>query len=171
MVDLGFVEDNEQAASLNETRFVHSQWAYEKAYEGVAALRPNLQLEFVYRKPVLATDHCAISSLTDRLAGRVGEAFEVETISIAETQAEKVLSFLRRFSQHRSDQMNRSWDTALVRHIYDVHCIHTAHPELLASSASAFSRLVVGDVSEFGRQQPDFAENPLAILTEALDRA
>ena len=171
MVDLGFLEDKEQAASLNETRFVHSQWTYETAYEGAAALRPNLQLEFVYRRPVLSTDRCSIRPLTDQLAGRSDDAFEVETISIAETQAEKVLSFLRRFSQHRSGQMNREWDAALVRHIYDVHCIHSAHPEFLISSASAFSRLVAGDVSEFGRQQPEFAENPVAILTEALDQA
>lgn len=171
MNDLGFVEDAQQASSLNENRFVHSQWAYEKAYEGAAALRPNLQLEFVYRKPVLATDRCAINSLADRLAGRGGDTFEVETISIAETQAEKVLSFLRRFSQHRTGQMNREWDGALVRHIYDVHCIHSAHPELLASSAVAFSQLVAGDVSEFGRQQPDFAANPVAILVDALEQS
>lgn len=171
MTGLEFVEDTQQASSLNENRFAHSQWAYEKAYEGAAALRPNLQLEFVYRRPVLATDQCSISSLADRLAGRTGGAFEVETISIAETQAEKVLSFLRRFSQHRSGQMNREWDAALVRHIYDVHCIHLAHPELLAPSAGAFSQLIAGDVTEFGRQQPDFSENPVAILTEALDRS
>jgi predicted nucleotidyltransferase component of viral defense system len=171
MTDLGFVEDTQQASSLNENRFAHSQWAYEEAYEGAAALRPNLQLEFVYRKPVLATDRCSISSLADRLAGRAGDAFEVETISIAETQAEKVLSFLRRFSQHRSGQMNREWDAALVRHIYDVHCIHVAHAELLTSSAGAFSQLLAGDVSEFGRQQPEFAANPVAILAEALNRS
>lgn len=28
-----------------------------------------------------------------------------------------------RFAQHRSGQMQQKWDAALVRHIYDAHCI------------------------------------------------
>lgn len=90
------------------------------------------------------------------------------TISVAETLAEKVLSFLRRFAQHRSGQWQREWDTALVRHIYDAHCIVTHHPEIVAISASAFTQLVKGDVKEFGKQLPQFAENPHDVLKEAL---
>ncbi|WP_319016820.1 nucleotidyl transferase AbiEii/AbiGii toxin family protein [Diaphorobacter aerolatus] len=66
------------------------------------------------------------------------------TLSVAETLAEKILSFLRRFAQHRSGQTQRAWDTALVRHIYDVHCIVTRQPELVEVGALAFGPLVAG---------------------------
>lgn len=102
------------------------------------------------------------------MAGRRGSPFEVPTISAAETQAEKVLSFLRRFSQHRSGQMQRAWDTALVRHIYDVHCIYARHPEFVDGSAVAFAALVQGDVVEFGKQHADFAKDPRGVLERTL---
>jgi predicted nucleotidyltransferase component of viral defense system len=170
LVELGFVEDADKAHSLNERRYQHSQWSYERGYDSAAGLRPNLQLELTVRGPTLPTTNCSLQSLANRLAKRDGGNFNVETISVAETQAEKVLSFLRRFSQHRSGQMLRAWDTALVRHIYDVHCINLQSSELVADSAKAFSTLVRGDTEEFGRQQPDFLEDPFGVLSRALDQ-
>lgn len=106
--------------------------------------------------------------MADRLAGWPGAAFDVPTISVAETQSEKVLSFLRRFAQHRAGQMQDDWDTTLVRHIYDVHCIVTRSPELAEISSPAFATLVRGDVAEFGRQHGEFADDPLGMLKRAL---
>jgi len=167
---IGLVEEAEQAVSLNEHRYMHSQWMYQRRYPVTAGLRPNLQLELTLRAPVLAYSRTSLCALADRLAGRPGSPFDVPTISVAETQSEKVLSFLRRFAQHRSGQMLPAWDTALVRHIYDVHCIFTRNPELVDISAPAFAALVQGDVSEFGRQHADFAKDPLGVLGEALVR-
>jgi predicted nucleotidyltransferase component of viral defense system len=168
LTDLGFAEDSDKALSLNERRYLHSQWSYERSYAGASGLRPKLQLELVTRTPVLATVTCTLGTLADRLAGRRGVAFDVATVSIAETQAEKVLSFLRRFAQHRAGQMPRDWDTALVRHIYDVHCIHVHHPELIEAAGLAFAQLVEGDKAEFAKQQPDFAANAYGVLHQAL---
>lgn len=168
MVDLGFVEDLDRSRSLNSNRYIHSQWSYERAYSEGPGLRPNLQLELTTRAPVLATQRCHIGSLIDRLAGRSGQSFEVPTICVAETLAEKVLSFLRRFAMHRAGLMQQEWDAALVRHIYDVHVILAANPVVREQASSAFGLLVKGDAVEFGRQHPDFAANPLGILKEAL---
>jgi len=170
LADLGFVEDTEKAKSLNEHRYIHSQWSYERAYESASGLRPNLQLELTTRDPTLPTTGIGLLPLVDRLAGRTEGAFNVESTSVAETQAEKVLSFLRRFAQQRSGQMKGDWDTALVRHIYDVHCIST-HSALLGDSCTAFAALVQGDIAEFGKQSPDFSENPTGVMTAALDQA
>jgi hypothetical protein len=169
--DLGFVEDTEKATSLNEHRYIHSQWSYERAYESASGLRPNLQLELTTRNPTLPTTGIGLLPLVDRLAGRTEGAFDVEAASVAETQAEKVLSFLRRFAQHRSGQMKGDWDTALVRHIYDVHCISTHSPAWLGDSCTAFASLVQGDIAEFGKQSPDFSENPAGVMTAALDQS
>ncbi|MDP9896309.1 putative nucleotidyltransferase component of viral defense system [Variovorax boronicumulans] len=168
LLELGLVEEVEKAASLNEHRYMHSQWMYQRSYPVSEGLRPNLQIELTLRPPVLPVEDTSLSALSDSLAKRPGSTFIVPTVSVAETQAEKVLSFLRRFAQHRAGEMLRPWDTALVRHIYDVHCIFSRAPELMNISAPAFSQLLRGDVAEFGRQHPDFAKDPLGVLESAL---
>ncbi len=37
---IGLVEDENFRRSLNNNRYTHSQWSYQRAYEGIAALRP-----------------------------------------------------------------------------------------------------------------------------------
>ena len=170
VADVGLVEDAERAIVLNEYRYMHSQWSYARRYPTSTGLRPNLQLELTVRAPVLPTAQIPLCALADRLAGIKGTSFDVLTISVAETLAEKVLSFLRRFAQHRSGQMQQTWDTALVRHIYDAHCIVTYDPDIVDVCAPAFNKLLAGDVAEFGRQQPDFAAVPVAVLARALTR-
>lgn len=102
---IGLVEDEDKAMTLNEYRYMHSQWSYQRRYPISTGLRPNLQLELTLRAPMLDIASVPIYALADRLAGKDGAPFEVKTISVAETLAEKVLSFLRRFAQHRSGQM------------------------------------------------------------------
>ncbi len=105
----GLSEILDSRRSLNDNRYIHSQWAYKRAYDGIAALRPNLQLELIARAPVLPTETASIGTLADKLAGHTGVAFSVPVISVAETLAEKVLSFLRRFALNRSGQMQQNW--------------------------------------------------------------
>jgi len=167
---IGFVEDEEFRRSLNNNRYNHSQWAYQRAYDGIAALRPNLQLELMARNPVRATEIGQLGTLTDKFVGYKGTIFSVPVTSVAETLAEKVLSFLRRFAQHRSGQRQQEWDTALVRHIYDVHCIVSKKPEVLADSVVAFVALTAGDVEEFGYQDAAFAADPKTVLSTALNQ-
>lgn len=165
---LGFVEDEAERRSLNSNRYIHSQWAYARTYDEASSLRPNLQIELTVRTPALPTEILPLGTLADRLTHLPGKIFEVETVSVAETEAEKVLSFLRRFGQDRAGQMNRPWDTALVRHIYDVHCINAQLPNILAAAIPAFAKLVEGDRKELGTQHPDFMSGPKEVLTGAL---
>jgi predicted nucleotidyltransferase component of viral defense system len=166
--DIGLVEELDKALNHNEHRHLHSQWMYQRRYPVTAGLRPSLQFELTLSAPALPVERTSLCALADRFAGRRGSPFEVPTISVAETQSEKVLSFLRRFAQHRSGPMPPAWDTALVRHIYDVHCVVARRPELVAVSATAFAALVQGDVAAFAEQQPDFAADPLGVLASAL---
>ncbi len=104
-------------------------------------------------------------------AGRIGLSLEVPVVAISETLAEKVLSFLRRFALHRNNQAQYEWDSALVRHVYDVHCIYTLTPEVLGNAEVIFVPLTVGDKEEFGYQDAQFAKNPSVVLTNALQLA
>ncbi len=171
LVGIGLVEDTSKAWALNENRYFCSEWSYAKQYDSVANLRPHLQIELTARSPVLATVTRQIGSLADHLAGRKDHVFSVPTVAIAETVAEKVLSFLRRYAQHRASPVPAEWDTALVRHIYDVHCVYRRHPDSVAIAAKAFPEIVAGDQKEFGAQFPDFATAALPVLTAALRQA
>lgn len=166
--DLGFVEVVDSRRSLNDNQYIHSQWTYKRAYDGIAALRPNLQLELIARSPILPTQTASLGTLAYKLAGLAGSTFSVPVVSVAETLAEKVLSFLRRFAQHRAGKMQQDWDKALVRHIYDVHCIVSLKPEVQDACVAAFAALTAGDVKEFGYQDSAFAANPSAVLKAAL---
>jgi len=165
---LGFEQDMRE--SRNGNRYFHTQWAYQRAYEygEASALRPNLQIELTARAPLLPIEVLRLGSLADRLANRDGKSFEVATVAVAETEAEKVLSFLRRYAQNQAGKMIRPWDTALVRHIYDVHCIHMQQPELIDQAVPVFAELVAGDQAELGQQHPEFLEDPIAVLEKAL---
>jgi hypothetical protein len=155
---------------LNDNQYLHSQWTYQRTYDGIAALRPNLQLELTTRLPVIPIETASLSTLADKLAGHASNIFSAHIVSISETLAEKVLSFLRRFAQNRAGLMQQPWDTALVRHIYDVHCIVSQRPNAIHNAISAFSELTALDASEFGYQDAAFQEAPKSTLIDALHR-
>lgn len=166
----GLVEDESARRSLNDNKHLHSQWTYQRTYDGIAALRPNLQLELTTRAPALPIETALLGTLADKLVGHVGNTFSAPVVSVSETLAEKVLSFLRRFTQNRAGLMQQPWDTALVRHIYDVHCIVCQKPEAIHNAMSAFSELTALDASEFGYQDAAFQKDPKATLVDALHR-
>lgn len=167
---IGLVEDETARRSLNENKYLHSQWTYQRTYDGIAALRPNLQLELTARSPFLPIETALLGTLADKLSGHAGDTFSAPVISISETLAEKVLSFLRRLAQNRSGRMQQPWDTALVRHIYDVHCIVSQKPQAIHNAMAAFPALVAFDVSEFGYQDAAFQADPKATLVDTLHR-
>lgn len=167
LAGIGLTEDKAKGQAFNENRY----FCYARHYASIAGLRPHLQIELTARTPVLPTEVRRITSLADALAGRSDHAFEVPVVAVAETVAEKSLSFLRRYAQHRAGLMRQAWDTALVRHLYDVHRTYQRQPEVLAAARRAFPALVAGDQKEFGAQFPDFAAAPRQVLSGALRQA
>ena len=169
MTNLGFVQDASGYKVFNENRYVATNWLYQSRYEGMdESLRPHLSLEFTVRTPKFLTIPVSIGYLVDKLAERQGLAFPINCIAVEETLAEKVLSFLRRHAQHRCGYMQQPWDTALVRHIYDIYCIVQADPETVEKAKSRFADLVAFDVKEFTKH-PAFTENPKACMSAALE--
>lgn len=167
--ELGFTPDAGTSIALNEHRYIHTRWAYTTRYGRAAGLRPHLQIELVMRAPALPLERRQITSLAGRLSGEADSPpFDAWVVSPAETMAEKVLSFLRRLALHRGGRMIAAWDQALVRHIYDVHCLIRSDPALLAAAGRVFPLLVAQDAQEPGRRHPDFAAAPFKALSLAL---
>lgn len=170
MINLGFVEDTDQRHARNENRYVATRWLYKSLYRSSASLRPYLSLETTVRTPQFATQSLPISYLVNRLAGLDGPTKLIKCVSVEETLAEKVLSFLRRHAQHRAGMMTQAWDEALVRHIYDVYCIMQLVPDAVEKARAHFPELVAFDVQEFN-QHPAFCDNPKACMLAALSVA
>lgn len=167
MEKLGFARDESGFSARNENRYFATAWQYQSHYSGDDSLRPHLSLEFTMREPKFSTSHIPISYLIDQLAEIDGVIFPFECISVEETLAEKVLSFLRRFAQHRSGNMTQAWDSALVRHIYDTYCILHTDGGALEKAKLQFKNLVQFDVEEFSQHQ-EFVQNPKQCLLSAL---
>lgn len=164
---LGFVANEKEFIARNENRYIAMGWSYKSKYETDNSLRPHLSIELTARTPKFPTEQKAIGYLVDRLAEHSGITANLHCIAIEETLAEKVLSFLRRHAEHRSGNMLRDWDTALVRHIYDIYCIVNADPTAVEKAKVHFRELVAYDQDEFKRHA-DFVKDPKACLLNAL---
>ncbi|MEN9866196.1 MAG: hypothetical protein RL748_1786 [Pseudomonadota bacterium] len=167
MLALGFALDPAAQLARNENRYVATRWLYDSRYRVDSSLRPYLSLEYTVRTPQFATEKVAITYLVDKLAGQAKAGDSIRCVAVAETLAEKVLSFLRRHAQHRAGYMQANWDTALVRHIYDVYCIAKQQPEALSQARAGFVGLVAFDVQEF-HHHAEFVANPKATMLQAL---
>lgn len=163
---LGFEEIQKLSKAMNANRYFASSWTYVSVYGPHQSLRPHLSVEFTVRTPVFDTAGHQLGYLIDRLADRRGEPFAMQCVLVEETLAEKVLSFLRRFAEHRAG-IRQQWDEALVRHIYDTWRIVSVDPEAVDRAATHFRNLVEFDRSEF-QHHAAFVTDPAACLQTAL---
>lgn len=168
---LGFVEDRVARIARNQNRYFATRWLYASRYAHDTSLRPYLSLELTVRAPQFATTNQPLGYLVDRLASRSQPQGRIECVAIEETLAEKVVSFLRRYAQHRAGAMHQEWDKTLVRHVYDVFCICRIDSQVTAKAAKGFRALVQFDTEEFGQQFPPFAVATKDTLQSALAQA
>lgn len=172
LLAVGFVEDETKRKALNANHYFASGWVYRPVYDHDATLRPELKLEVTARKPMLSPQSVPLGYLIDRFSGQQsGGAGTVLCVSPAETLAEKVLSFLRRYEQFKAGAMQQAWDETLVRHIYDVCLMHSQQPSLVDEACTAFASLIAVDQQEFGSQFPAFLSDPKQVLQSALAAA
>lgn len=145
---------------------------YHNEASGVGGLRPELKLEVIHRHPRLNVTPASFGYMYETLAGIPStKTVTLPCIHVAETLAEKVLSLLRRCHWKWVGLQMDALDTALVRHVYDVHRILALQPEQLALSCTIFKALVEGDAEEFSRRDPRFEADPQAALTDTLAMA
>ncbi|WP_164661663.1 nucleotidyl transferase AbiEii/AbiGii toxin family protein, partial [Pseudomonas viridiflava] len=147
--------------------------SYKAHFQDTAGtLRPQLKIELICRPPMIPSEVQNLGYMLEQLVGSAKPfLFSMSCITVAETLAEKVLSLLRRCAWNWGGRQRGDFDTALVRHVYDVWRIATNHPETLERAARVFHSSVNKDVLEFGGQHPEFAEDPFAVLRRTLEVA
>ncbi|AOE61958.1 nucleotidyl transferase AbiEii/AbiGii toxin family protein [Pseudomonas corrugata] len=141
-----------------------------KAYGDVSGvLRPQLKLELIHRPPMLAAETREMGYMLDQFVPREApNRFSMTCITVAETLAEKVLSLLRRCAWHWDGNQRGEFDTALVRHVYDVWRIAGSQPDAMEAACQIFGALVQKDVEEFKGQHPEFDQAPYRVLRRSL---
>jgi hypothetical protein len=163
-------EDN--PTSKDNRRYHKLSVGYAPEFQDAAGvLRPQLKVEFICRPPKLPVESMPIGYMLDKFVGRDSGTFEMPCISIAETLAEKVLSLLRRCAWFWGGHQRGQFDTALVRHVYDVWRIQATVPDAFAASCDHFDDWVQKDALEFGGQNPEFDADAYRVLRDALTRA
>ncbi|MFS0827397.1 nucleotidyl transferase AbiEii/AbiGii toxin family protein [Pseudomonas phoenicis] len=177
LTDMGFeyvVHDNGENPLMRDSRRYYcllvSYGAHFQDVSGV--LRPQLKLELIHRPPMLAAELREMGYILDQFVQRQSpHRFPMTCITVAETLAEKVLSLLRRCAWSWDGHQRGEFDTALVRHVYDVWRIAESQPDAIEPACQIFAALVQKDVEEFNKQHPEFDQDPYAVLRRSLASA
>ena len=152
---------------FDEYRYQQFDIRYPQAHSIVPCLRPFIKLELIETLLYDEINQREISSLTNEV---MQEAPEVETMdftSIISTQAEKLISMLRRTASLTRDNQ-RDDDPALIRHIYDTYYIQQANHADIEIVVPLVTKVIAEDVARYGNQHEEFVQNPIAELMYGL---
>jgi predicted nucleotidyltransferase component of viral defense system len=155
----------------DENNYVSMNLQYESRFPAVASLRPEIKVELNARTPLMPTVIRRVTSMMDQWLQAPKSEREIGCVSVEETLAEKVLSFLRRTAQFRSGRNRAPYDDRLVRHLYDVTAIASQNPTgvgTLSLPLAQFGDMVAGDARQFGRQSPEFEADPMGQMQAVL---
>jgi len=152
---------------FDEYRYQQFDIRYPQAHSITPCLRPFIKLELIETLLYDEVNQREISSLTNEV---MQEAAEVETMdftSIISTQAEKLVSILRRTASFTRDNQ-RDDDPALIRHIYDTYYIQQANHADVGAVALLLAQVIAEDVARYGNQHEEFVLNPIGELMYGL---
>lgn len=167
--EAGFQVPPEQVVARDENSYVAMNLLYESRFPPVASLRSEIKVEFNARQPVLPTAPLPVRSMLAELIADNSDEFQIECISVDETLAEKVLSFLRRTAEMRAGRNRAEYDDRLVRHLYDVRAIAANRSHLMGQLPHAhFASLVAGDAAQYRNQYPEFELDPVGQMRDVL---
>jgi hypothetical protein len=99
---------------------------------------------------------------------KLSRSGSLECLDVSETMAEKLVSFTRRTAQFLVNRHRGKFDTALVRHLYDVYHLSRDGAADLAVVAGLTPAIIATDAEEFANQHPEYAEDPARETKRAL---
>lgn len=118
-----FSLDNENARiTRDEYRYNEISVRYPQTFAQVPCLRPFIKLELMESTLLEHPESRDIYSLVTELTGKGTPVTAFPCATILSTQAEKLISMMRRTAAHLRNPEQQG-DEFLVRHIYDNYCI------------------------------------------------
>lgn len=151
----------------DEYRYIEIPVQYPQAYSQAPCLRPDIKLELIETDLLAGHVTMSICSLHNEAQQMNPEVPAFNMVPQISTQAEKVLSMLRRTASVSRDP-SRQDDESLVRHIYDTHRLQETQPSAVAYLANLIASGMKMDRERYGRQHKEFADDPLAEMRYGL---
>tara|TARA_R110001583_G_scaffold7158_1_gene35600 strand:+ start:63194 stop:64153 length:960 start_codon:yes stop_codon:yes gene_type:complete len=148
---------------FDEYRYQQFDIRYPQAHSIVPCLRPFIKLELIETLLYDEVNQREISSLTNEVMQEAPEVKTMDFTSIISTQAEKLVSMLRRTASFTRDSQ-RDDDPALIRHIYDTYYIQQANHADIEIVVPLVAKVIAEDVARYGNQHEEFVENPVGEL-------
>ena len=151
----------------DEYRYMCFDVKYPQAYQQAPCLRPYIKLELIESELLSGAVNREISSLYSQT---VSEPCEIDTFvcaSIIDTQAEKLISMLRRTASHARNH-ERQDDETLIRHIYDTHHIQLESPSDIDELTALVDKVIQIDIARYGNQHVELVTAPVDELRYGL---
>lgn len=152
----------------DEYRYFCFNVRYPQEYKQAPCLRPFIKLEFIESDLLSEPDERSIQSIYSEVVSDTIEVSSFPCATILETQAEKMVSILRRTaSLNRNSE--RTDDQTLIRHIYDTYCIQQQEPSKLLALTVLVAKVVLMDVNRYGNQHRQMLVSPYKELLYGLN--
>ena len=153
----------------DEYRYSAFEVRYPQEYQQAPCLRPFIKLELIETSTLSPPEKRAIQSIYSEILKEQGQNFEMNCAAIIDTQAEKLVSMLRRTASVTRDQ-NRDDDETLIRHIYDTYHIQMTKPSDKTALATLVNKVIEADVEQYGNQHLQLVESPFEELNFGLEQ-
>ena len=159
-----------EVKARNNNAYIMGNFIYAPRFPLDASLRPAIKLEITAFEPASEVSELPLRSILDKIAGRMPdvETPRVPIVSVQDTLADKLVSYLRRTAADRAGCGRGEYDDRLVRHIYDVHQIVTKKPDVVEKAAPLFAQIMERDRKTYGNQFPAFQESPISVLRDEM---
>ena len=151
----------------DEYRYIEIPVTYPQNFNQAPCLRPSIKLELIETTLLAGYTSMPIRSMLAEAQEQEAEVDAFDTVDLISTQAEKVLSMLRR-TAYVSRGPDRPDDTALVRHIYDTYRLHQTEAFCVQALAELIAQGMIIDRDRYGNQHPEFVADPIAELRYGL---
>lgn len=152
---------------LNEYQYFCFDIRFPQEYQQAPCLRPFIKLEFIESDLLSASSSRPIQSIYAEVLKQGVELNAMNCSSILDTQAEKLLSMLRRTASVARN-LERDDDETLIRHIYDTWCIQQAQASPVPELVSMVAKALKADIWRYGNQHPQLVKSPIEELRYGL---
>lgn len=166
--DMGYEFSDEHIVSRDSHSYISIKLPYATQFTAHAAIRPHVQIEFNSSVPRVPTRICTIQThISEKL--KLSRSGALDCLDISETMAEKLVSFTRRTAQFLAGKHRGEFDTAIVRHLYDVYQLSKSGIADVTVVAELSGAISTDDGTQYARQNPEYADNPIRETKRALD--
>lgn len=162
-----FFDIEEKAIVRDEYRYFVFNIRYPQDHQQAPCLRPFIKLEFIESDLLSDPEWRGIQSIYAEVLNEEIEVAEFACSTIMDTQAEKLLSMMRRTASVARNA-DRDDDKTLIRHIYDTYHIQSAGSFKLEPLSSLVAKAIKGDVERYGNQHQQMVDSPISELRYGL---